>query len=85
MLSPYENRDALALCCVAIHDGTRVRIARGEIKGRIANEVRGENGFGWDSIFIPDGHERTFGEMSADEKNSLSHRKMAFESLKTML
>ena len=49
--------------------------------GQITETPRGENGFGYDPIFIPDGHDRTFAEMSADEKNALSHRSKAFNQL----
>jgi inosine triphosphate pyrophosphatase len=55
----------------------------GTIRGAIVNP-RGE-GFGWDPIFMPEGHERTFGEMTLAEKNVLSMRKMAVEKLKKHL
>ena len=85
MLNQFENRNASALCYAAVNDGNHIRIAKGEVSGRIAFQVCGKNGFGWDSIFIPDGHERTFGEMSIDEKNTISHRKRAIESLKEII
>ena len=53
--------------------------------GTIAEMVRGENGFGWDVIFIPDGEKRTFAEMPAEEKNKISHRLKAFQKLKSLL
>lgn len=46
----------------------------GAVKGHIAAQAAGEGGFGFDPIFIADGHERTFAELSADEKNAVSHR-----------
>ncbi|HRE41880.1 MAG TPA: RdgB/HAM1 family non-canonical purine NTP pyrophosphatase [Ignavibacteria bacterium] len=49
----------------------------GIVKGKIITEFRGENGFGYDPLFIPDGFEKTFAELSDDEKNNLSHRAMA--------
>jgi len=85
MLEPFADRQAIAACYVAVHDGKDIKIAKGEIRGSIAPEERGENGFGWDSIFIPDGHTRTYAEMSAKEKNAISHRKKAFTALKEML
>lgn len=85
MLEPFGNREAIAVCHVAVHDGSKVMIAKGEVKGTIAHKLRGENGFGWDVIFIPDGHTRTFAEMSAEEKNAISHRRKAFQALKEML
>lgn len=56
----------------------------GEIKGTIVDPC-GENGFGWDKIFIPEGHSRTFAQMSQEEKNSMSMRKIALEKLKEFL
>ena len=82
MLDGFENREAIAVCMAAIFDGQEMRVARGEVKGKIANGIRGENGFGWDAIFIPDGYEQTYAEMSFSEKNAISHRRRAFESLK---
>ncbi len=55
--------------------------ARGETEGSIALAPRGGNGFGWDVLFVPQGSERTFAEMSSAEKDSLSHRRRAWEAL----
>ena len=85
MLERFDNREAVAVCMVAVFDGREIRMARGEIKGTIADRLRGDNGFGWDVIFIPEGHDRTFAEMDPEEKNALSHRRRAFESLKKSL
>lgn len=66
-------------------DGSE-RLAEGAIDGTIAEEPRGENGFGYDPIFIPDGAGgRTFSELSAADKHLLSHRGTAFRSLAEML
>ena len=85
MMSGETDRRAVAQCYIALHDGKEIKIAKGELAGTIADAVRGENGFGWDKIFIPDGHSRTFGEMGAEEKNSFSHRRRAFENLRTII
>ena len=85
MLEPFGNRSAIALCHVAVHDGSRILIAKGEVKGTIANKPCGKNGFGWDVIFIPEGRTQTFAEMSPEDKNAISHRCKAFEELKEML
>lgn len=62
-------------------DGTEV-VAQGAVEGHIAPDMRGEAGFGYDSIFIPAGHDgRTFAQMSADEKNAISHRARALRDL----
>ena len=57
----------------------------GRINGSLDFEVRGENGFGYCPIFIPEGKAQTFGEMSFEERNSISHRKIAIEKLKNWL
>lgn len=81
MLEGFANREAFAICMTAVYDGREMRMGVGEVKGRIADNIRGENGFGWDVIFIPEGHERTYAEMSPSEKNAISHRRQAFEGL----
>ena len=82
MLKGFENREAIAICMTAIFDGKNMYVAKGEVKGKIADSVRGHNGFGWDTIFIPDGQKYTYAEMSSDEKNAISHRRQSFENLK---
>ena len=82
MMEGFENRKALAVCFVAIFDGKELIIGKGEVHGEIASSIRGENGFGWDVIFIPERHEKTYAEMVSSEKNLISHRRLAFEDLK---
>jgi XTP/dITP diphosphohydrolase len=66
-------------------DGREVFV-RGVVEGHIATEARGDGGFGYDPIFVPDeGDGRTFGEMSAGEKHALSHRGRAFRALRDVL
>ncbi len=60
-------------------------VFEGEVEGQIATEKRGENGFGYDSVFIPDGYDKTFAEMTLAEKNSISHRARAIEKLNEFL
>ena len=85
MIKGFENRQALAVCFVAIFDGKEIIIGKGEVRGEIASSILGENGFGWDVIFIPEGHKKTFAEMASSEKNLISHRRLAFEDLKKKL
>lgn len=61
-----------------------IEFFEGVIEGEIV-EPRGDQGFGWDPIFQPLGHEKTFAEMDTGEKNSLSMRRIAFEKLKSKL
>ncbi len=53
----------------------------GEVRGEITTEEHGTNGFGYDPVFRPEGHEKTFAEMSDDEKNAISHRARAVAKL----
>lgn len=80
MMESFSDRRAEAICFVASYDGAEYTISSGKVSGKIADESRGENGFGWDKIFIPDGSDKTYGEMSLEEKNVFSMRKIAFEN-----
>jgi XTP/dITP diphosphohydrolase len=75
-----RDLSARFVCVLALAqpDGP-VQTFEGEARGRIVWPPRGEHGFGYDPIFAPDGHERTFGEMSHEEKLPLTHRARAFE------
>ncbi len=79
---PEEKRGARFVCCMALAfpDGT-VKTFLGYAKGCIAPEPRGKTGFGYDPVFIPEGHKRTFAEMTAEEKDRLSHRGQALEKV----
>lgn len=81
----FENFEARAMLIVGYLDEMgEIHYFDGEIKGKIV-EPRGENGFSWDKIFQPNGFEKTFAEMSTEEKNMISHRKIALEKLKEYL
>lgn len=75
-----EGRRARFVCSIAIADanGEVVFTANGICDGRIAQYPIGTQGFGYDPIFIPDGHKLTFGQLSAQEKHKISHRGRAF-------
>lgn len=60
-------------------------VFEGKAQGRILFGERGENGFGYDPVFLPEGSDRTFAEMSLDEKSKISHRAKAFNKLKAFL
>ncbi len=70
----------VAAICLAWPDG-HVECAEGRVEGEIAPEPRGSGGFGYDPLFIPEGENRTFGEMLAYEKEALSHRAKAMRRL----
>lgn len=81
-LGPEADRDAYFVCALALAwpDG-HVEWFEGRVEGLLVSPPRGLNGFGYDPMFVPDGHDRTFGEMAADEKTPLTHRAIAFRQL----
>ena len=81
-----EHRGAQFRCAAAAvtADG-REFTAEGVMPGRLATEPKGENGFGYDPIFIPDGSDLSAAEMRPEEKNSRSHRRFAFDALAAIL
>jgi len=74
-----EKRTArfVSVLCLAWPDGT-TEYWRGEVAGHMVWPPRGSNGFGYDPMFVPEGHERTYGELTAAEKHGMSHRARAF-------
>ena len=82
LASGSDDHGARFVCVVALcrPDGEIMHF-RGEVAGQIVWPPRGEGGFGYDAIFQPDGHDRTFAEMSAAEKQSISHRGRALAAL----
>jgi XTP/dITP diphosphohydrolase len=82
LLDGVENRRAKFTAVIGFQDekGGHVKLFKGEVKGYVSNSPRGNLGFGYDPIFIPEGYEKTFGE---DEKlkSRISHRKRAAEKL----
>ncbi len=85
LLNGYDNRAATARVLFGWFDGQELRTFTGEMAGRIAEQPRGEQGFGWDPIFIPAGYDRTWGEMSPQEQKATSMRRMALQQLEAML
>jgi XTP/dITP diphosphohydrolase len=72
---PSAGRRASFRCVIALAvPGQAVRIVEGRTEGVIIEGPRGEAGFGYDPVFLPDGHARTYAEMDAAEKNAVSHR-----------
>ncbi len=82
LMEGVKDRRAHYGSAVAIRIGKAIKSFRGYVRGSIAEIERGTGGFGYDPIFIPDeGDGRTFGEMTEDEKNAISHRARAFRKL----
>lgn len=65
--------------------GCRTQQVEGVVRGQIATEEYGEGGFGYDPVFIPEGYDKTFGELSAEIKNTISHRARALAELVKVL
>ena len=80
-----RDRSAVARCCVGYWDGQEVHIFMGEVAGEILVHPRGEQHFGWDAWFLPEGTAKTFAELSAEEKDAISHRGRAFGKLRDHL
>ena len=76
-----NNRRAKAQCCVAYWNGHEGRLFLGETPGEVLVQPRGDQHFGWDAWFQPHGSSKTFAEMSAEEKDELSHRGRAYRQL----
>lgn len=81
-----EDRKAkfVSVITMVFPDG-EVLTARGECPGRIITAPAGENGFGYDPLFVPDGYDKTFAQLTAEEKNRISHRAKALEKLEQLL
>jgi len=79
---PEEHRGARYVCAaVLVTPEGREVVCEGVMPGRLAWEAAGEHGFGYDPIFIPEGHTRTAAQLSPEEKNAISHRAKAFTPL----
>lgn len=80
-LEGIENRAAQFRSVITLIRNGEINQFEGIIKGQIIHEKRGTQGFGYDPIFVPEGYETTFAEMSIEEKNPISHRGLAVKQL----
>jgi len=80
-----EPHKAKFVCAAVYLDSKNNIITNGEIKGQIISEPRGNNGFGYDPLFLPDGFDKTTAELPPETKNKISHRAKAFGKLKQLL
>ena len=79
---PYEKRTARFVSVITmVYPDGRAIVARGTVEGHLVLEARGGGGFGYDPLFIPEGYDKTFGELGPEVKNSISHRARALEEL----
>jgi XTP/dITP diphosphohydrolase len=83
---PSQERGARFVCCLALaYPDGRTQTFFGYAEGQIGREPHGKKGFGYDPVFYPQGYDRTFAEMTAEEKDALSHRGKALEKLAEFL
>ena len=78
--TPDKRRARFVAVLALSVPGAPTRTFRGEVEGHLVWPPRGPNGFGYDPMFVPEGHDRTFGEMAPHEKAQLSHRARAFNA-----
>ncbi|MFO7923984.1 MAG: RdgB/HAM1 family non-canonical purine NTP pyrophosphatase [Bacteroidales bacterium] len=81
LLKGRNNRKARFRTVISLVIGGEELRFEGIVRGKIIDEKRGESGFGYDPVFIAEGQNRTFAEISLDEKNRISHRAIAFRKL----
>ncbi|MDO8487334.1 MAG: non-canonical purine NTP pyrophosphatase [Candidatus Curtissbacteria bacterium] len=80
-----KNTKTKVTDAIALYDGKSLKIFKGEVHGHLISKARGSHGFGFDFVFVPDGYEKTYSEMSPTEKNKISHRALALKKLKKYL
>jgi XTP/dITP diphosphohydrolase len=84
-LAEHGDRHARFRTVLAFVDDAGEQVFEGICEGRIIEQQRGEGGFGYDAVFLPEGEKRTFAEMSVDEKNAMSHRGRAVDAFVAFL
>ena len=84
-LEGVANRRARFRTVISLLVGDEEHLFEGVVEGRIVERESGAEGFGYDPLFVPDGCDRTFAEMSPDEKNAVSHRGNALRQLRAKL
>jgi XTP/dITP diphosphohydrolase len=83
--TPDEQRGAQFRCVVSIVGPETVKFTEGIVRGYITRKLRGDGGFGYDPLFIPDGFSETYAELGEDVKNKISHRAIAFQNARVIL
>jgi XTP/dITP diphosphohydrolase len=80
-----ENRSAQFRTAVALIMGGKEYLFEGVVRGEISHEELGDGGFGYDPLFLPEGRKESFAQMSAEDKNAISHRGRAVRALAEFL
>ena len=84
-MEKYDHRSAHFKTVIALNLEGELHLFSGMIQGSITPDIKGTEGFGYDPVFLPNGHEQTFAEMPLSQKNSISHRALAFKKLADFL
>lgn len=84
-LNAHSDKSAYFITAMSFSNGKRNLIAYGKVEGKIIDNPVGDNGFGYDPIFVPDGYDKSFAQMSLESKNEISHRGRALTNLKELL
>ena len=85
-LDGVEDRSARFVCVAVLHRSDRDEIVtEGELRGRIARDAKGDGGFGYDPVFIPDGYGQTLAELGDEIKREISHRRRALDGIRDEL
>lgn len=79
-LATTDNKDAVVTCMIGYYDGARAIAARGDIRGTVVS-YRGDVGFGFDHVFVPEGQTETYAEMGRAAKDAISHRSQAIKEM----
>ncbi len=85
MAGTLSSRNASVTTCLGYADENGARVFEGVLSGKISESESGENGFGYDPIFVPEGQDQTFAEMTNDQKDALSMRRLAVDEFKGFL
>ncbi len=80
-----EDRAARFKCVMVLYDGTEKHVFEGVCEGKIISEMRGNDGFGYDPLFVPNGYTQTYAELDLGTKNTISHRGKALKLVKDYL
>jgi XTP/dITP diphosphohydrolase len=85
LIGKSANQNVTAVTVIGYCDGRRVYSFRGEARGTVADSPRGNSKFQWDTIFIPEGYDRTYAELGQETKNEISMRRRAFDRFAAFL
>lgn len=80
-----KDRSCTATVCYGFHDGKEVHTFEGSMKGSVSNSPLGNNSFGWAPVFIPEGHEKTYAELTNEEQAPIAMRNKALKKLREFL